>query len=151
MVQAAAPRTGLDILHAAVAGEIPLPPAAAMLGWQALEMRPGYVRVLYTAREDFYNPQGAVQGGFLAAMLDDAMGPAAFTLLPAADYAPTLEMSISFLRPARAGTLIAEGSVVHQSRRFMRLEGTLSTEDGELIATARATVVINRACEGGNR
>jgi uncharacterized protein (TIGR00369 family) len=151
MVQAAAPRTGLDVLHDAVAGEIPLPPAAALLGWQAIQMRPGYVRVLYTAREDFYNPQGAVQGGFLAAMLDDAMGPAAFTLLPATDFAPTLEMSVSFLRPARAGTLIAEGSVVHQSRRFMRLEGSLSTEDGELIATARATVVINRASEGGNQ
>jgi uncharacterized protein (TIGR00369 family) len=151
MVQAAVQRTGLDILHDAVAGEIPLPPAAALLGWQALEMRPGYVRVLYTAREEFYNPQGAIQGSFLAAMLDDAMGPAAFTLLPATDFAPTLEMSVSFLRPARAGTLIAEGSVVHQSRRFMRLEGTLSTEDGELIATARATVVINRTSEGGNQ
>ena len=52
-----------------------MPPAPALLGWQALELRRVCAR-RYEAREAFYNPQGAVPGGFLAAMLDDAMGPA---------------------------------------------------------------------------
>lgn len=134
-------RTGLDVLReAAEARE--LPPAPALLGWQALELRPGFVRVRYEASESFYNPQGAVQGGFLAAMLDDAMGPAAFTVLDEGTFAPTLEMKVSFLRPARAGALIAEGKLVHQSRRFMHVEGILKTEVGELVATATATLVI---------
>jgi uncharacterized protein (TIGR00369 family) len=124
-----------------------MPPAGVMLGWQALDLRPGYVRVRYEAREAFYNPQGAVQGGFLAAMLDDAMGPAAFTLLEEGRFAPTLEMKVSFLRPARAGALIAEGSVVHQSRRFIHVEGKLRTEDGELVATATATLVVQQQKE----
>jgi uncharacterized protein (TIGR00369 family) len=136
-----APRTGLDVLRE-VAQTQELPPAPALLGWQALELRPGFVRVRYEASEAFYNPQGAVQGGFLAAMLDDAMGPAAFTLLDEGSFAPTLEMKVSFLRPARAGALIAEGSVVHQSRRFMHVEGKLMTEDGELVATGTATLVV---------
>ena len=151
MLQTIAPRTGMDVLNDAVVGAIPVPPAAVLLGWQAIDIQPGYVKVQYTAREEFYNPQGNIQGGFIAAMLDDAMGPAAFTLLPATDFAPTLEMSVSFLRPARAGKLYAEGWIVHPSRRFMRLEGQLTSEDGELIATAKATAVINRASEGGNR
>jgi uncharacterized protein (TIGR00369 family) len=128
-----------------------VPPAASLLGWQAIDIQPGYVRVQYTAREEFYNPQGNIQGGFLTAMLDDAMGPAAYTLLPEADFAPTLEISVSFLRPARAGTIYAEGWIVHPSKRFMRLEGQLKSEDGELIATAKATAVINRTNEGGNQ
>jgi acyl-coenzyme A thioesterase PaaI-like protein len=33
-------------------------------------------------------------------MLDDAMGPALFTTLAAEDFAPTIEMKVSFLRPA---------------------------------------------------
>jgi uncharacterized protein (TIGR00369 family) len=151
MAQATAQRTGLDVLKDVAAFREPLPPCAFLLGWEAREMRPGFVRVHYLAREDFYNPQGNVQGGILAAMLDDAMGPAAFTLLPENAFAPTLELSVSYLRPARAGTLIAEGRVVHESRRFMRLEGSISTEEGQLIATARATVVINRASEGGSK
>jgi uncharacterized protein (TIGR00369 family) len=136
-----AKRTGLDVLREA-AEAMELPPAPALLGWQALELKPGFVRVRYEAREAFYNPQGAVQGGFLAAMLDDAMGPAAFTLLDEGSFAPTLEMKVSFLRPARARALIAEGSVVHQSRRFMHVEGKLMTEDGELVATGTATLVV---------
>jgi uncharacterized protein (TIGR00369 family) len=137
--------TGLNVLRAASEGTIETPPAAALLGWKALTLEPGYVRVRYTARPEFGNPQGAIQGGFLAAMLDDAMGPALFTTLGAEDFAPTIEMKVNFVRPARPGTLIAEGRVVHQTRSLAFLEGTLATEDGDLIATATATARIMMA------
>jgi uncharacterized protein (TIGR00369 family) len=136
------PITGLDVLRAASEGLVETPPAAALLGWKALSLEPGQVRVRYTAKPEFANPQGAVQGGFLAAMLDDAMGPALFTTLGAEDFAPTIEMKVSYLRPARPGPLIAEGRVVHQTRSLAFLEGTLATEDGELVATATATARI---------
>lgn len=142
MVVDSAPITGLDVLRAASEGLVETPPAAALLGWKALSLEPGHVRVRYTAKPEFANPQGAVQGGFLAAMLDDAMGPALFTKLAAEDFAPTIEMKVSFLRPARPGPLIAEGRVVHQTRSLAFLEGTLATEDGELVATATATARI---------
>jgi uncharacterized protein (TIGR00369 family) len=121
-----------------------MPGAGQLLGWEAQALRPGFARVTYRATPAFLNPQGNVQGGFLAAMLDDAMGPAAFTLLPADSFAPTLEMKVNFLRPASAGALTAEGSVVHQTRRFMRVEGKL-IQDDYLVATASATLVIQPA------
>jgi len=141
-VVTAASITGLDVLRAAADGLVETPPAAALLGWRALELEPGRVRVRYTARPEFGNPQGAIQGGFLAAMLDDAMGPALFTILAADGFAPTIEMKVSFLRPARPGTLIAEGRVVHRTRSLAFLEGTLATQDGDLVATATATARI---------
>jgi len=107
--------TGLDVLRAAADGLVETPPAAALLGWRALDLEPGHVRVQYTARPEFCNPHGAIQGGFLAAMLDDAMGPALFTTLPADQFAPTVEMKVNFVRPARPGPIIAEGSVVHKT------------------------------------
>ena len=136
------PITGLDVLRAASDGMVETPPAAALLGWKALTLEPGHVRVRYTARPEFGNPQGAIQGGFLAAMLDDAMGPALFTTLSSEDFAPTIEMKVSFFRPARPGPLFAEGRVVHQTRSLAFLEGTLATEDGDLVATATATARI---------
>jgi uncharacterized protein (TIGR00369 family) len=51
-------------------------------------------------------------------------------------------MKVSFLRPARPGPLIAEGRVVHKTRTLAFVEGTLSTEDGDLIATGSATLRI---------
>ncbi len=149
MTGATAARSGIDVLLAAARGDSAMPPAAALLGWEALMIQPGYVRVRYTAREEFLNPLGTVQGGFLAAMLDDAMGPALFTLLEDGQFAPTLEIKVSFFRPARAGPLIAEGRVAHLGRSVAFLEGTLLAEDGATVATATATARIIAAGNGG--
>ena len=141
-------QTGLDILRAASAGDIEAPASATLLGWHALELEPGAVRVRFEARPEFYNPQGVVQGGFLAAMLDDTLGPAGFSLLDATSFAPTINLSVTFVRQARAGYLFGEGRVTHRSRGFLHLEGRLTNEDGELIATATATAAIKS--QGGN-
>lgn len=135
-------RTGLDVLLAAMSGSEPIPPCTALLGWEGLAIEPGHVRARFEARPEFCNPMGNVQGGFLAAMLDDAMGPALFTLLDESQFAPTLEMKISFLRPAQPGTLIAEGRVVQMTRGVAFLEGRLETEEGAPIASATATARI---------
>ena len=134
-------RTGLDILRAA-GREEPMPPCSAHLGWQAIDISPGVSRVRFTARPEFCNPMGHVQGGFIAAMLDDAMGPAAFSMMDEGTFAPTLEMKVTFLRPARPGTLIGEGRVVRMTGGVVFLEGMLLSEDGELLATASATARI---------
>ena len=135
-------RSGLDVLLAAAVSGEGRPPCAELLGWEAISIEPGRVRVRYTARAEFCNPMGSIQGGFLAAMLDDAMGPALFTLLDDGQLAPTLEMKVSYFRPAQPGAVIAEGRVVHQGKSVAFLEGTLATEDGALIATGTATARI---------
>ena len=134
--------SGLDVLRAVSEGVVEMPPAAVLLGWKALDLQPGRARVQYTARPDFCNPHGAIQGGFLAAMLDDAMGPALLTTLPADQFAPTIEMKVNFVRPARPGPIIAEGTLVHKTSSIAFLEGKLTTIDGDLIATATATARI---------
>jgi len=70
------------------------------------------------------------------------MGPALFTLLDAGQFAPTLEMKVSFLRAATPGPICGEGRVAHKTRNVAFLEGTLATEDGAVLATATATARI---------
>ncbi|MEX1253260.1 MAG: PaaI family thioesterase [Dehalococcoidia bacterium] len=137
-------RTGLDVLREVAEGNgpVPMPNCSALLGWEAISLEPGRVLVRFNARDEFCNPQGTVQGGFLAAMLDDAMGPAIFSLLDAGQAAPTLEMKVTYLRPARPGPLVAEGRVAHRTSAIAFLEGTLMREDSEVIATATATARI---------
>jgi acyl-coenzyme A thioesterase PaaI-like protein len=62
----------------AMEGRAPLPPAAVTLGWELVSVSPedGTIEVAFTASEAFLNPAGFIQGGFLAAMLDDTLGPA---------------------------------------------------------------------------
>ena len=122
-----------------VDGKVPLRGTAALLGWKPLEVEPGRSRVEFQAKEEFYNPAGVVQGGILAAMLDDTMWPAVGMLLSPHHHSTAVEMKVSFLRPARAGRIIGEGRVVHKGRSVVFMEGSLSAEDGSLIATATAT------------
>ncbi len=119
--------------------DMPRSPGGKLLGVKPLEMEPDHSRVEFQAREEFYNPAGVVQGGFLAAMLDVTMSSATGALIREANIPLTLEMKVSFIQPAKAGKLIGEGHVVHRGRSVVFMEGSLSTEDGSLVATATAT------------
>ena len=134
--------SGLDVLRAALETGEGAPPCAQTLGAELLSIEPGHVRVRFDARPEFCNGMGNVQGGFLAAMLDDSMGPALFTLLDNGQFAPTLEMKVSFLRAARPGPIVGEGRVAHRTKNVAFLEGTLTAEDGDVVATATATARI---------
>ncbi len=127
-----------------IAGQRPLPPAAKTLGWALSSVAPerGEIEVLFDAHEGFTNPIGHVQGGFLAAMLDDTLGPALIATLPPEQFAPTLELKVSFLRPARPGRLIGRGRVVHRGGTIAFLEGDLRDSAGEVLAMATATARI---------
>lgn len=120
------------------------PPAAQVLGFELLEIdgAQGTIRVRFAARPEFANPIGAIQGGFLAAMLDDTLGSALQSTLGPDQFAPTLELKVNFVSPAKPGPLIAEGRVVARGGSIAFLAGELRTEDGALVATATATARI---------
>ena len=120
------------------------PPAAALLGFELLAIDPdqGTIRVRFLAKPEFANPMGNVQGGFLAAMLDDTLGPALVCTLPPGQFAPTIELKVNFIKPAPLGVLVGEGRVVSRGGTIAFLSGELRTEAGELVATATATARI---------
>ncbi|GIJ69632.1 PaaI family thioesterase [Virgisporangium ochraceum] len=129
-----------------VAGRTQAPPAARTLGWHLEEVDPaaGTIRVAFEAAPEFRNPMGNIQGGFLAAMLDDTLGPALVATLEPTQFAPTLELKVSFLRPARPGRLVGTGRVVHRGGTIAFLEGDLRDPEGKVVATATATARIVR-------
>jgi uncharacterized protein (TIGR00369 family) len=129
-----------------VAGRAETPAAARTLGWTLEEVDPaaGTIRVGFDARPEFLNPVGRVQGGFLAAMLDDTLGPALVATLGPGQFAPTLELKVNFLRPALPGRLVGTGRVVHRGGTIAFLEGALHDGDARLLATATATARIVR-------
>jgi molybdopterin converting factor subunit 1 len=131
---------GYESFMELVGNQVPqLPGYVDLLGMRPLSAEPGHVRMEFTASEQFLNPAGAVQGGFITAMLDDTMGPAAIAQLGPGHFAPTLELKVNFLRPAGPGRLVADGRVVHLGKSVAFLEGSLADEEGNVVATATAT------------
>lgn len=102
----------------------------------------------FEVSEDFVNSIGGIQGGFVTAMLDDSMLTALATLFEANERAPTLELKVIFLRPARPGSFTGEGRVVHRGRSIAFLEGKLRDAEGRLVATATATQKIILVSDG---
>ncbi|MEV4317426.1 PaaI family thioesterase [Actinocrispum sp. NPDC049592] len=127
-----------------MAGRTPPPAAAATLGWKLREVDPetGTIEVEFAASDAFTNPAGHVQGGFLAAMLDDTMGPALAATLGPGLFAPTLDLHVQFLRPAWPGTLIGKANVVRRGKQICQLRGELTDDRGRVIATATATAMV---------
>jgi uncharacterized protein (TIGR00369 family) len=134
-----------------IAGRAPLPPVLGLLGWNVVDAEPGHVRAGFQEKEEFYNPVGLVQGGILAAMLDGVMGAAAVSLLAPDESITTLEMKANYMRSVQAVPLVGDGRVVHRGGSVIFMEGSITTEDGSLMATATATGRVMRAAAGPER
>jgi uncharacterized protein (TIGR00369 family) len=128
----------------AMEGRAPMPPAAALLGWELVAIDPdaGTIEVAFAATDQFLNPAGVIQGGFVAAMLDDTLGPALVATLGPGQFAPTTDLHVQFLRPARPGRLTGRGRVVRRGRDEAFLAGELVDESGQIVAVATATAQI---------
>ena len=123
-----------------------LPPAVELLGYSLISADPslGVAEASFVGRPEFLNLLGSVQGGFVTAMLDAVASTALLAQLPSDQFAPTLELKTSFLRPVPAGELLGRGRVVHRGRSIAFLEGELRDPSGDLLATATSTVKIVR-------
>lgn len=126
-------------------GRLPPPQAARTLGIEivGVDAAAGTIHTTFVGREEFTNPAGHIQGGFLAAMLDDTMGPALAATLAAGEFAPTLDLHVQFMSPAVPGKLSGSGRVVRRGGKVCFLAAELRQE-GRLVASATATAMVRK-------
>ena len=102
------------------------PPCARHLGFELVDfsVEGGWAEVAFTPRPEFANPAGYVQGGFVCAMLDDAMGFTASISQRFSVMVPTLQVSVSYLRPTPITRVLARGDVLRMGNSTAHLQGT---------------------------
>jgi uncharacterized protein (TIGR00369 family) len=117
------------------------PACSETLGMQltAVDQAAMTARFSFEARAEFANPTGAIQGGFICAMLDEAMGTAAIIASNVTMNAPTLEMKVSFLRPLFIGKATAEAKILKWGKSTCFIEAELFDPNGQLVAKASGT------------
>jgi uncharacterized protein (TIGR00369 family) len=120
---------------------LPAPPAAETLGWEllSLDQDAGTIELAFDAKLAFTNPTGNIQGGFLAAMLDDTLGPALFAMTDGKRFGSTIDLHVHYLRPVQPGRVTTKGRVVKLGSRIAFMEGELFASDGQLAARATAS------------
>jgi uncharacterized protein (TIGR00369 family) len=120
------------------------PPVAGLLGIEIVSAGGGECTMRMEAVEAHENPMGTVQGGILCALADGAMGFAFVSTLAEGESFTTLELKINYLRPFRAGTLLAHGKVLHRGRTVGLTNCDVVDADGRLIAHSTSTCMALR-------
>jgi uncharacterized protein (TIGR00369 family) len=134
---------GLSALRALIAGELPPPPIAILLGFEPVEVEEGRVVFAAEPSERHYNPIGMVHGGLAATLIDTVTGCAVHSTLPAGTGYTTTDLQVCYVRAITrdTGRIVCEGTVVHRGRTMATAEARITAGD-RLLAHGTAGVLI---------
>lgn len=128
------------------------PPAPKHLGFRLIDfdIDKGWVKLGFSPRKDFLNGGGGVQGGFISAMLDDTVGPAALIKAGKPVIVQTIDLHTHFLRPVPLGPITTEGICNKLGRSVAYMEAKLFDAEGRLCARATSSGMIGDWPEAAN-
>lgn len=129
-----------------VLDKLPMPPCAKTLGYKFVSVDRARNRMTtsFEGAGHLLNPRGGVQGGFLVAMMDDAMGSMVVALTDGAFGPASVDIHAQFLRPAGVEVLRCETELVHMTKNSAFTRATLFNAAGEIVATASQTARLLR-------
>jgi uncharacterized protein (TIGR00369 family) len=137
-------RSGAEFFRAMGDGQLPMPHIGETLEFWPVEWEVGRMVFQGTPHIGHYNPIGSVHGGWIAAILDSAVGCAVHSALPAGTGYTTVELKLNYVRAVttKTGPLRAEGKVIHVGRQLATAEGRLHDARGKLYAHASTTCMV---------
>ena len=115
-------------------------PFVNFMGVQVPELGEGYAHFTLEIRPDFHNSQGFLQGGVIAALADEAVAYALFSLVSDEEMISTVEMKINFLAPAQQGLLEAQ-AFIRKRGRTLSLGEVEVTQGTRLVAKGMCTYI----------
>jgi acyl-coenzyme A thioesterase PaaI-like protein len=115
------------------------PPVFAELGGEFVDFneQAANLKARFPVEERFLNPYGVVQGGIIAAAIDNTLGPLGMLVAPP-NMTRTLE--IKYSRPAslRDEFLIVDAKLIEREGRRLFFRAEARTQKGDLLVRAKA-------------
>jgi uncharacterized protein (TIGR00369 family) len=126
------------------AGEFAPPPHAAAAGLVITAApEPGVLEMRWEPPAHLANPAGIVHGGYISLVCDDAAGLAAASFGERFRPPVTLDLHVSFLRPAHIGErYTVRGTVAHRGSQRVLADASILDGQQRLIARAQATFAL---------
>jgi uncharacterized protein (TIGR00369 family) len=137
----------LQALRRLVAGEIPAPPVATLVGFTAT-----HIEVMELDADGRHaNPMGTLHGGILCDLSDAAMGTAMATTLEDDESFTTLDLTANYFKPVWKAHLRATAQVVRRTRTLGFVECEVLDESGSMVAKVFSTCMVLRGQEASGR
>jgi uncharacterized protein (TIGR00369 family) len=137
--------SGLEVLLAQLAGELPMPPIHHLTGLTLREAAVGAVTFSMPATQWLCAPpRGRVQGGAVALLAETALDGAIQAVLPAGTALAPIDLKVNYLRPLAADgrEAVAHGRVQHAGRRIAVAGAEVLDADGRPVAVATGSAMI---------
>jgi uncharacterized protein (TIGR00369 family) len=137
-------KTGLQMMEAMLHAEIPYAAIAKTLDFTLLSVSPGVAVFQGTPLPQHLNPLGTIHGGWVATLLDSALGCSVHTMMPVGRAYTTAELSVNYVKglTPKVQRVRAEGKVIHCGRQLATAEARLFGPDGTLYAHATTTCLV---------
>ena len=137
-------KTGLQMMEAMLRAEIPYAAIAKTLDFTLLSVSPGVAVFQGTPLPQHLNPLGTIHGGWVATLLDSALGCSVHTMMPVGRAYTTAELSVNYVKglTPKVQRVRAEGKVIHCGRQLATAEARLFGPDGTLYAHATTTCLV---------
>ena len=99
--------------------------------------------VRFPVLERYQNPMGIMQGGMVAAAVDNVVGPLSYLVAPPS---VTAQLTMTYLAPVTPDLshITVEATLVARAGRQLVFDATVTAPDGTALAMARATQTIVR-------
>jgi uncharacterized protein (TIGR00369 family) len=134
----------IDAFRGMVAGDLPGPPVADLVGFRMTAVEPGRAVFELEAGPQHASPLGTLHGGIVCDLADAALGCAHASLLDDGETFTTLDLKINFLKPIWNGRLVAEGTSLKFGRTIGLAECRVTDDGGSLVAYATSTLMTLR-------
>lgn len=92
--------------------------------------------------ERHLNPNGAVHGAVMFALVDTAMGRATMMSLDEGNACATVDITTRFLRPCLGGRIRATATVRKAGRRIVHLDGVVVDDAGREVMAATGVFAV---------
>lgn len=132
-----------DIIHEHLGGHLDefLIPPPVFVSMQAkviaFDPAAASLTVRFPVLERDLNPYHTMQGGMIAAAIDNALGPLSMLVAPP-NVTRTLEVTYNKPITPDLGTFLVTARLVSREKRFLNFTAEVTTEDGKKLARARA-------------
>jgi acyl-CoA thioesterase len=127
-------------LEAGIRKKLAANPFIKFVGITVPQLGRGYARFLLPFKPDLANSIGLLQGGVIAALADEAVAFALYSLVPEGETFNTVEMKINFLGAVKEGDVTAEAHIAKRGRTISLGEFEVRQAD-RLVAKGLCTYI----------
>jgi len=143
----------MEILHARLGDRIDEfilpPPVFELMHAELLDFDPdsGQLKIRFPVLEQYLNPYGVMQGGMVAAAVDNTLGPLSMLVAPP-NVTRTLDMKFSQPVNLDLENIIVEAKLLERAGRRLKFSAEVRDQSGRLLARARALHWIHEMEQG---